>query len=220
MSWSDLPVDQPDPIWIAWQSNHQTGKDYPTDPWRGAMSLPRGLFLFVEEGRMRLGQKPLAAIADLRGEGMVQGPRMLTQGEAVELLIPGDSFMHKIALSDYASASVAVTLADDEVALTTLKIDFAARSLRFERHASPLCPDARFACSTLTQMHVEGAIGLEIYFDGSLLEIFADGGRRVWSACLFPRGALRVEVCALSGSARVDRFEGWAMASTITGKKF
>lgn len=217
MSWSDLPTQHSDPVWVGWQSNHQTGKNYPTDPWRGAMSLPRSLFLFAEGQRLRLGQRPLETMEGLRGGGTALAQRDMPKGSEAELPMPRTSFVLHIDISDHGSARVAVTLADEACALATLDVDFAAQSLCLARHASPLCPDERFARSTQAPLPVSGAITLEIFFDGSLLEIFADDGRRVWSACLFPSGGMKGTVRVLSGSVRLGQFEWWPMAATMGG---
>lgn len=42
-SWSDLPDSHRAPVWLAWMSNHQSGHNYPTHPWRGTMTVPRSL---------------------------------------------------------------------------------------------------------------------------------------------------------------------------------
>lgn len=64
ISWSDLPDSHTHPVWLALMSNHQSGKYYPTHPWRGAMTIPRELFVFEAEGAWRLGQRPIPALLE------------------------------------------------------------------------------------------------------------------------------------------------------------
>ena len=58
-SWSDLPGSHDAPVWIAWMSNHQSGHQYPTHPWRGTMTLPRSLTASRRDGEWRLIQRPV-----------------------------------------------------------------------------------------------------------------------------------------------------------------
>lgn len=215
-SWSDLPTTQSAPVWIAWQSNQQTGGNYPTERWRGAMSLPRILFLFAEDGLLRLGQQPLAALADYRGNGIEGMSRRLDSGDETELMVPVDRFVQQIAIGHRDEGRFDVMVMDGDVGLATLTVDFRQRSLTFQRHAAEIMPDEKFACRTQTSLPRHDAIELELFFDGSLLEIFADGGRRVWSACVFPAGQVRVAIRALSGSIQVDRLMGWPLAATVS----
>lgn len=60
-SWSNLPETDADPVWIGWMSNHQSGHHYPTDPWRGTMTLPRAIAARRDGDAWQLVQQPVPA---------------------------------------------------------------------------------------------------------------------------------------------------------------
>jgi levanase/fructan beta-fructosidase len=215
-TWSDLPVDQPGPVWIGWQSNHQTGKDYPTDPWRGALSLPRRLFLFEEGGRLRLGQRPIAASEALRGPGAALVPCRLERGASLTLHGPAQAFGQHLTLTDHRAGQAMVTVEDRVGPLATVEIDYAAGRIVFRRPATALSPPDDFARATVATPVAtlpRGAqVELEVIVDGSLLEIFVDGGRRVYSACIFPQGPAGMHVRVLSGAVDLGRAERWLLS--------
>jgi levanase/fructan beta-fructosidase len=212
VTWADLPANQPGPVWIGWQSNHQTGTTYPTDPWRGAMSLPRTLFLFDDDGKWRLGQRPIAAIAQACAAATTIAAFTPDQGDARRIDLPGDAFAVRATIADTGLAQGDLVIADDAGALITVGIDFSGRKLRFRRHASALCPSEQFARDMTTRLPDAQDIDLEIYYDGSLVEVFVDGGRRVYSACVFAQGQLRL---CVTGTARVERLDLVPIGRTV-----
>src|SRR5699024_6423880 len=53
-------------IFLGWLNNWQYADKIPTDPWRGAMTLPRELRLVKgEDGRLKVASTPIPTIRDL-----------------------------------------------------------------------------------------------------------------------------------------------------------
>jgi fructan beta-fructosidase len=71
LSWANLPDSHASPVWIGWMNNHGYAAKTPTAPWRGAMSVPRELFLRDTPEGVRLGQRPWPGLSALRGEPVV-----------------------------------------------------------------------------------------------------------------------------------------------------
>jgi sucrose-6-phosphate hydrolase SacC (GH32 family) len=69
VSWNDTPDGRR--RWIGWMSNWDDAAAHPTDPWRGAQSLPRELLLEDIGGRPCLVQRPVAALQALRSTDAV-----------------------------------------------------------------------------------------------------------------------------------------------------
>jgi fructan beta-fructosidase len=207
VTWAGLPSTHAAPIWIGWQSNHQSGKVYPTNPWRGAMSLPRELFLFEEDQGLLLGQRPIAAIEGLR-------PKL--SDSALDQCPNSGSFEQKLSISGNRDARVEVVARDDDDgALLTLAIDFAQGSLSFDRPCSPLSPTRNFPRSISTRLPRPDRVDMQIFVDNMLIEIFVDGGRRVYSACVFPQGSVSIEVKTCAGRATVESIDVWPMTRSI-----
>lgn len=171
VTWSDLPAEQPGPLWVGWMSNHQTGRFYPTQPWRGAQSLPRTLFLFDEGGRLKLGQRPLTAAAGVFG-------RLAASGA------DGGAFHARFALNVAGGRSETLRLMAGDDILVSLGYD-SARGLIFTREPYGSI-EVFFAFETTYPYPAGDEIAVELFFDSCLLDVFVDGGRRVFSCCVFP----------------------------------
>ena len=219
-TWSDLPADQPGPVWIGWQSNHQTGKDYPTHPWCGAMSMPRRLFLYAADGALQLGQAPIDALATLQGAPTGFAPRMLARGGDVFVEVTVSAFCVDLSLSRGEDTRFSIAMESGADVLLTIEVDMRDRTINFTRNSSWFATSDRFARSTLATLpHVGDQIDITIFFDGSLVEIFVEHGRRVCSACVFPSGPLALRVKNLAEVMQIQKLDlspmetamNWAM---------
>jgi len=185
-SWSSLPGGVDSPIIIAWMSNQQSGHHYPTTPWRGTMSLPRSLYLFQEEGMLRLGQRPVNALNALRGPATSIAPETLQEGQRSTLSTRLECSMieAKLLLTDDAMATLRITSGSAD--LIALTIDAVRQRLDFTRFASPHDQTGTFAYAAHSALPFDREITFQIFFDRSTVEIFVNDGRRVFSACVFP----------------------------------
>ena len=203
ITWANLPDTQPDPIWIGWQSNHQSGKAYPTDPWRGAMTLPRALFLFDEDGKLLLGQR-LACALPGTGDAVEDGSHVLATGETLSLAVASASFERRLTLRGGPAAQASLTFADAQATLLTMTMDFDRREISVVRPVSPLSPQDNFRRAVKMPMARADLVTFDILFDGSLIEIFVDEGKRVYSACVFPGGSITFLVQSIVGQLSVE----------------
>jgi levanase/fructan beta-fructosidase len=183
ISWSELPPEQPGPLWVGWMSNHQTGRFYPTEPWRGAQSLPRTLFVFEEAGRLKLGQRPVAAAANLFGAAHRGG----VGDVAVASGPTSESFHAVVSLTVQDGVSDTMTLVTGDEVLLSIAFE-QPRGLVFTRRRHGDIAEASLAFETATAYEANGpAISVELFFDSCLVDIFVDGGKRVYSCCVFPQ---------------------------------
>jgi sucrose-6-phosphate hydrolase SacC (GH32 family) len=82
------------------------------------------------------------------------------------------------------------------------------RTINFTRNSSWFATSDRFARSTLATLpHVGDQIDITIFFDGSLVEIFVEHGRRVCSACVFPSGPLALRVKNLAEVMQIQKLD-------------
>ena len=183
VTWSDLPPEQPGPLWVGWMSNHQTGRFYPTEPWRGAQSLPRTLFLFEEAGKLKLGQRPVSSASQLfSGSGreqMAERQVGVTDGPTSE------SFRAELALSVINGRSETLELVGGDETLVTVHYD-SERGLVFARAPHGSVQGASFGFETSSSYAPGERIAVELFFDSCLVDIFVDAGRRQFSCCIFP----------------------------------
>ena len=212
ITWAELPATQPGPIWIGWQSNHQSGRLYPTDPWRGAMSLPRRLFLYRDGERLRLGQEPI--LSQAAGPAGGSTPRVLGAGQAATLAAGMSCHRLTFDLEPDRGAGVTVAFSDEEQVLLTLAWDPAQRQVTFERAPSLAVASPAFHRRTEARGPSRRA-GFSIIVDGPLVEMFIDGGRLVYTATLFPAGSMSAQVRSVGGACTIRSLDVAELARTV-----
>jgi levanase/fructan beta-fructosidase len=187
VTWSDLPANQTGPLWVGWMSNHQTGKEYPTHPWRGAQSIPRTLFLFEANGKLKLGQRPIEAFDRALAE---QSYELGDEHGGLSGVRPKCSAFHAhVDLGAVQGAAETFRLSTSGERLLELRVDGQSKSVSIERFRC--CSTEEFAKTSGGRLNNAPA-ELDIYFDGYLLEIFVNGGEMVLSSCIFPRGEVTI----------------------------
>lgn len=65
-SFSDVPAADGRRLWIGWLSNWDYAEQVPTDPWRGAMTVPRQVGLTATASGVLLTQQPVAELESRR----------------------------------------------------------------------------------------------------------------------------------------------------------
>ncbi|TPG37985.1 glycoside hydrolase family 32 protein [Sphingomonas koreensis] len=200
VSWSDLPDDQPGPVWIGWMSNHQSGKHYPTEPWRGAQSLPRRLFLFQEGTVLKLGQRPIDAVSHLLEVPTGARSEGIESSRSTNVSTDAGAFFFRHVLGSLNNAPETIQLRSNGATLIEVSFEMSKRQLSFARFNAAGLPE-HFARQTSTRFCYAKEIIIEFYIDNCLVEIFVNGGERVYSACIFPDGPITIVLPSLSANA-------------------
>ncbi len=195
ITWSNLPDNHTNPIWVGWMSNHQTGRSYPTSPWRGAMTIPREIFLFQEHGVWRLGQRPVSALIDHFQRRFDLPRRSIGEGEVADLtsFSPGAAELMRLAVETVDRGVFELAIRDAKTEHLTLVWDSESGALSLHDHGGSMP-----ATPTPTDL---SALKLEVLWDACSVEIFINDGRRVFTRCIFPIGGL--VVTATSGRGQV-----------------
>lgn len=212
ITWSNLPDPAAGPIWIGWQSNHQTGRYYPTDPWRGAMSLPRRLFLYPVDGGLRLGQVPLLD-TDIEVDAGA-GP-VAVEDDRIILSTDATSFQHRFRVATDAVEDVTIALVDDDETVLHVVIEATGGRVVFERPQSAIGRFDGFDHLTVATLPPASSVDFHIIVDGSLVEIFLNGGRSVYSGSIFPRAAPQLVLRGTGVADRLQHLGGGRLASTV-----
>ncbi|SES19049.1 glycoside hydrolase family 32 protein [Sphingobium sp. YR768] len=198
-SWSDLPEGTSHPIWIGWMSNHLTGKDYPTHPWRGAMTLPRELYFKMEQ-QLVLAQRPACLARRSLPEHAIIGT--LAGGQRLLLDRDDAPFLGQIVFTVGARThgTLSLAVAGDDDSGIQIALDFDAREIRLRRGRHPALPADAFAAASASAMPPGDEFSLRIIIDRSSLEVFVNDGARVLTACYFPMGKARTELTTDDGA--------------------
>jgi len=178
------------PISIGWINNWNYANDIPTSPWKSAMSLPREMQVQkMRNDEWLLVQQPVEQIKTLRQKEMVwtkitveQKHRLPVHSQTMELEVEFDAGPTGIA---------GVHLALNQQQFIEIGFDVAKQLLFIDRTNAG---DTRFHPAFTKQNRYEtqlnkmlnGRIRLRIFFDKSIVEVFANEGEAVMTAQLFP----------------------------------
>lgn len=177
------------PYSIGWVNNWNYANDIPVSPWRGAFSIPRKLLLVKEGKEWILQQEPLPALSSLRepllelkGANPVMGNKLLpVGGTTVEVQA---KWMLK------GTKKSGMVLAQSEGRGIVVGYNAEKGVLYLDRAAfGETVPNKNFAALSYweTPYSPQGeSISLRVFFDRSIVEVYADNGRRVMTAQLFP----------------------------------
>lgn len=164
-------------VLIGWMNNWEYAHNFPTDPWRGAMTLPRELTLVSKEGKVLLASNPVAELEIYVGE-------KLSAGTGAELL----EIKTSVSVGDGLSTKIRVT--GDNGAFFEFGYDAKSKSLFVDRTK---------AWNEIPSSHIHGSqiskdekiIDICVIVDRSSVELFAAGGTYAITDLIFLPGANR-----------------------------
>ena len=208
-TWNNAPDGRR--IFIGWMNNWRYADRIPTDPWRGAMTIPREIRLVDTPNGPRLAQQPVQSIEQLREpvgtwENMsVEGENMLpnVKGRALEIL----------ADFEIGTAPVfGLQLQHGDVEFASVFYDVQGEQLYISRPLSGITGFTRSFSAPLAPE--DGRITLRILLDESSLEVFAGAGEVVLTSQQFiPPKVDDVVLFADDGSAELVSLQVYKLAS-------
>lgn len=190
-SWSDEPGDRR--LMIGWQNNWQYANVVPTTTWRGGFSLPRVLSLKDTNNGIRLFQKPVPEISQLRG--------LLTRWQNVSVApntnllndIKGDSFeiIAEFKINPKVDCFGFRARVGDHNQ-TTISYNVPQQKVMVDRTCSGQCSFDKGYAKAFASIHsaemapVQGNILLHIFLDRSYIEVFGNDGQVTLTDTIFP----------------------------------
>lgn len=216
--WSGVPDGRR--LWIAWMNNWQYAEKIPTNPFRGAMSVPREVALTAASGEgVRLTQNPVAELEDLRTPVLTrrnltvapgQNPLGDLSGEQLELVADfeaGDAAEFGFRVRKGGNQE---TVVGYDVRAGRLFVD---RTLSGASDFSGKFPGRHEAPLGLTA----GRARMRILLDRSSVEVFGNDGQASITDLVFPSpDSTGVEVYATGGRATLASLEVFRLG-TIWG---
>jgi sucrose-6-phosphate hydrolase SacC (GH32 family) len=187
ITFSNMPEDRV--VWLGWMSNWAYAAAVPTDPWRGQQSLPRQLELtrtprglrlrqrVVDEVRALLEPQAHLSLSGLRGSelaALIAEAAPIGRRLMARFAVPVKGLKSPVGI-ELLKGAEAVRLGYDPekntffVDRTTKQPKFSGQS---ERHDAERLVD-------------DEDVVLEVWIDGSTLELFADGGTVVISDLVY-----------------------------------
>jgi len=164
-------------IFIGWMNNWEYAHNFPSDPWRGSMTLPRELSLISKAGKLFLGAKPVAELNNYLAE-------KLTAGSNAELL------EIKASVSTAGDRSIKIRVTGDNGKFFEFGFDAKSKSLYVDRsHAWNEIESTHLQSAPI--MDVEQILDITAIIDRTSVEIFAADGRYVLTDLIFLPGVNR-----------------------------
>ena len=203
-SWSDVPDRR---IWVGWLSNWDYAKQVPTEPWRGAMTVPRTVSLATTPAGVRLVQRPVEELDGRRGEpqrwrGVVSDKQAAPEFSGAVLDIVAEfrlgsatSFGLDVFVGDSGRTRVGYDVGEQELFVDRTKSGSTLVSPSFPaRHAAELLPDG-------------DVVRLRLLIDRSTVEVFGGRGETVLTDLVLPDAGEVVRPFAEGGEVELTSLE-------------
>jgi fructan beta-fructosidase len=216
ISYNQLPGSQA-PVTIGWANNWNYGKDIPTSPWRSAMSLPRRLQLKKGKDSWILLQQPIAALQSLREKALTSLQNELLGGTK-RLPVQSQQLEADLDITPGPTAIAGIRLAagdghDMEIGYDAVrKVLYLDRSKTAHQSFSKAFAE-RSRFETPLEL-VNGRLRLHVFFDHSIVEVFANAGEAVMTAQIFPGDADNgVDLFSNGGKSRINALKIWQLSA-------
>ena len=185
ITYNDLPANAK-PVSIGWINSWYYGNEVPTSTWRGAMSIPRELVLKKEGAGWKLVQFPVPTIKNLRKKGgTIQS--LSVEGRK-DIPLTGQQFEISFEIDLSLSADAGIIVGKGAVNETLIGYDKSKGVLYIDRTKSG---DVSFAKDFGKRYEAPLALTgnrmkLHVFFDNSIIEVFANDGVAAMTAQVFP----------------------------------
>jgi sucrose-6-phosphate hydrolase SacC (GH32 family) len=219
VSWNDIPPSDGRRLWIGWMNNWQYGQDLPTSPWRSVMSIPRELELHQTTEGVRLVQKPVHELQSLRGKYFQFQGGNVSEANAwiTKNQIQGSQLEFMVEFAPESSGVEGVDVlksADGETRIGVNRNDGTVFVDR--RHSGNVSFNPKFPGVYSAPLPVRGsAVKLHVFVDACSVEVFVNGGERVFTVLAFPPPESRA-VALFDGNprAKIESIKAWTLNSS------
>lgn len=191
VTWYNAPTEKGEKVFIGWMSNWDYAASTPTENWRGAMTLPRTLFLLDLDEGIYLGMKPFSSILNLRDKE-IQLERTIKKNSVIEWIAsighsPLLALLVKAWDKDFLKLELKFTSEGGKclyVQLDPIKGELLLDRGKLENEGLGDKFTPLLKAPLLKGSQKEG---LHIFLDTSSIEIFSCGGAINISAQIFPK---------------------------------
>jgi fructan beta-fructosidase len=213
VAYHNTPSKQP--VAIGWVNNWFYANDIPTTPWKGAMALPRKLSVKKVNNQWQLIQQPVANITSLRGVAASFVNVKVTN--SYTLPVKSQVFEMDCVMQP-TSGEAGVKIAVGNGHYFTIGYNAATQMLFTDRTNVGTASfnknfDSLAICKAKVPL-VNGKLQLHIFYDKSIVEIYANNGSAVFTVQLFPDANNNgIELYSNGGATTFQRVDFWKMNS-------
>lgn len=216
ITYKNLPVNS-SPVSIGWINNWNYANDIPTTPWKSAMSLPRKLAVKKINNEWILLQQPADAVNSLRQKALLQ-LKNETIDKTKKLAVKTQQCELEIVLQPSAVTVSGVRLAAGNGHEIEIGYNAKTQTLYIDRSKTS---NQSFNENFEKLSHYEtklvlsnNLLRLDIFFDKSIIEVFANNGEAALTAQLFPDEKDNgIELFSNNGTTKLVSLNLWSMKS-------
>lgn len=204
------------PVTVGWVNNWNYANDIPTNPWKGAMSIPRKLSVKKVGSEWVLVQEPIKALRDLRSTvQLIKGP--IAVNNSYTLPFKSNCFEMELALKPTINSISGIKIAVGGNRSFSIGYDATLEQLFIDRSNTPAGFSKQYAKITKQQAFLKQQnqqIKLHIFFDKSIVEVYANDGELVFTAQVFPEESdMGIEFFSNGNNTVFDQISFWPMRS-------
>ncbi|HEY4661662.1 MAG TPA: glycoside hydrolase family 32 protein, partial [Terriglobales bacterium] len=188
-TWNDLPQSGARAVWIGWFSNWQYANVEPTKLWRGAMSIPRTLALRRYGEQLRLAQRPIRELEQLRHTTftILNASVGEVNKKIREAGLKGEVYELEAELQPGSAGEVGLRLRKSQSGETLVGFDRKRSEVFVDRTRSGEVSFSKdFPGRHAARLEPQTTIKLHVFVDRSSIEVFANDGERVISDRIYP----------------------------------
>jgi fructan beta-fructosidase len=208
VSWSDIPEKDGRRIYLGWMNNWRYANQVPTETWRGAMTLPRELTLVSTANGVRLLQKTVSELKQIRKETKVSEHIKLSDEECYSMEVDHELMELNLVVKLNDAKEFTLDIHHSAEEKTRIRYDRFTNLLSVDRTQSGI-DGFSDSFSGISDSHVElmdDKLILQLFLDASSLEVFAQEGRAAFTNLIFPKGTnTTLSLTASGGKANVEQ---------------
>ncbi len=220
-TWNDMPSTDGRRVWIGWFSNWQYANIEPTVLWRGAQSVPRTLTLRRYADGLRLVQKPIRELENLRREKLriVNASVAEANRKIREAGVRGETYEFEAELQSgrapEQTEEIGFRLRKGKDAETLVGFDAVHREIFVDRTRSGEVAFSKdFPGRQAAALEYNAGVKLHVFVDRSSVEVFANDGERLLSERIYPPpGSDGIELYTKGAGGKVVSFTMWELDS-------
>jgi fructan beta-fructosidase len=216
ITWDNTPDSRR--ILIGWMSNWAYAQSVPTESWRGAMTIPRELWLKETYEGLRLFQGPVKELQTLRKKPVKLAAALLEN----KTVLPEGLGVSEMELSFDLKNSIAsgfgVELANNKGEYVRIGFEQSPNRFVIDRaHSGKTDFHEKYKAASrpfAPRESDEPLLNMRLLIDVASVELFADNGRTVMSAIFFPgENFTRAALYAEGGRAAFAGGNAWPLGS-------
>jgi len=204
------------PILLGWANNWKYANDIPTFPWKSAMALPRELSLKKENDQWILMQQPVHSLEKLRMDE--KNWKLLSVTGTEKLPVSSQQFEFETTITVSHKGKYGIKLAVGKYNSFEIGYNASTGKLYIDRSG---CNNNSFHENFRTLSYYEaplalvnGQVKLRLFFDKSIVEVYANDSSVVMTAQLFPAETENgIELFSEGGTGEFKEMKFWQLKS-------